>query len=86
MTRVQQAHPNPLPLQPIAPERKPDYANSAMYPTLHLRFVLRSDGNREVRTLQQWWVTDPSLAALEPDAEYISGANGEWRDVPLVHL
>lgn len=48
-----------------------------MTPTTRLRFVIRWEGEREVRILQQWW-EDQSTGI-----HWVSGNPGEWRDVPL---
>lgn len=42
-----------------------------MKPTARLRFIIRWEGEREIRILQQWWVHVPGCEV------------GEWRDVPM---
>lgn len=56
-----------------------------LYPTMHLRFVLRDVTSLDVKNnsydpvtvkiLQQWF---------QPAERYIGVISGEWRDVPLV--
>lgn len=56
-----------------------------LYPTMHLRFVLRDVASLDVKSnnydsvtvkiLQQWF---------QPAERYIGVISGEWRDVPLV--
>ena len=56
-----------------------------MKPTLKLRFIERvvptpdygENTGKIVRILQQWWEDNST------DVYWVSGAPGEWRDVPL---
>jgi hypothetical protein len=47
-----------------------------MKPTPRIRFIIRWEGEREIRVLQQWWQS----AEVNTDTFEFQG---EWRDVPL---
>ena len=51
-----------------------------MKPTMHLRFVYKSDGNGIRHVLQQWY--EPTPSEIREGSYNIRTYGGEWLDVP----